>query len=361
MMAASQRSQQEAFHELMRASRDKANDAMFANIKSYDGKDRQIFEGWINEINQACQVSNHDFRTEIIKKLTGMVRQVVMACRNLSDDALLAKLRSCFLDATTINEAREELRNMRQKENKSITVYTYRWEQTLMRSSGICPEDETRPHIIKDFVTSPKRNIRNKIANRWAEMRNPPRTIQDAFKLAHDVELQLQVADSFKLELTNSFHSMEVNEMSADETSGDKFEINEMSRGKTWGNNSNYKHSNYSNNHNFNSRPQYNKPQDSKHGRPWGQRGKDSKITLTQESAHFVPTEFSDNFFKQIDLAMKMKWEELKKQGKSSTQVNKITEGDMIQAFGVMEDQMQKAAEILGKNERAKNSGNLSV
>ena len=37
MMAASQRSQQEAFHQLMRASRDKANDTMFANIKSYDG------------------------------------------------------------------------------------------------------------------------------------------------------------------------------------------------------------------------------------------------------------------------------------------------------------------------------------
>ena len=38
MMAASQRSQQEAFHELTRASRDKANDAMFANIKSNGGK-----------------------------------------------------------------------------------------------------------------------------------------------------------------------------------------------------------------------------------------------------------------------------------------------------------------------------------
>ena len=37
----------------------------------------------------------------------------MMACRNLSDDALLAKLRGCFLDAPTMNEAREELRNMR--------------------------------------------------------------------------------------------------------------------------------------------------------------------------------------------------------------------------------------------------------
>ena len=91
---------------------------MFANIKSYDSKDRHLFKDWIDEINQACWVSEHDFRTEIIKKLTGAVRQVVMSCRNLSDDALLAKLRSSFSDAPTMNEAREELRNMRQKEHK---------------------------------------------------------------------------------------------------------------------------------------------------------------------------------------------------------------------------------------------------
>ena len=126
-MAASQRSQQEAFYKMTRTSRDKANDAMFANIKSYDSKDRHLFEDWIDEIDQACQVSEHDFRTEIIKKSTGAVRQVVMSCRNLSDDALLVKLRSSFSVAPTMNEAREELRNMRHKEHESITVYTYRW------------------------------------------------------------------------------------------------------------------------------------------------------------------------------------------------------------------------------------------
>ena len=182
MIAASQRSQQEAFHELMRASRDKANDTMFANIRSYDGKDRQLFKDWIDEIDQACWVSERDLRTEIIKKLTGVVRQLVMSCRNLSDDTLPTKLRSCFSVVPTMNEAREELRNLRQKEHKSITVYTYRWGQALLRSSGIHPEDERHPHVIKDFVTSLKKNIKNKIANRWAEMRNPPRTIQDAFK-----------------------------------------------------------------------------------------------------------------------------------------------------------------------------------
>ena len=95
--------------------------------------------------------------------------------------------------------------------------------------------------MIKDFITSLKKNIRNKIAKRSAEMKNPPWTVQEAFKLADKVESQLHVADSFKLELSNNFSPVEVNEMSEGETSGNEFEVNEMSRDKRWGNNSNYK------------------------------------------------------------------------------------------------------------------------
>ena len=73
MMAASQRSQQEAFQELTRASRDKVNDAMFTSIKNFDGTNRQAFEDWINEINQACRASDRDFRTELFKKSAGAV------------------------------------------------------------------------------------------------------------------------------------------------------------------------------------------------------------------------------------------------------------------------------------------------
>ena len=152
MMAVSQRSQQEALQELTRASKDKANDAMFASIKVFDGKNRQAFKDWINKINQACRVSDHDFRTEIFKKSTGAVQQVVLSCDDLADDVLLAKLRSCFSYAPTINEARQELRNMRQLEHKSISVYTYRWGRALYRSLGIRPENKRHPHVIKDFI-----------------------------------------------------------------------------------------------------------------------------------------------------------------------------------------------------------------
>ena len=62
MMAASQRSQQEAFQELTRASKDKANDVMFVSIKVFNGKNRQVFEDWIDEIDQACRVNDQGFQ-----------------------------------------------------------------------------------------------------------------------------------------------------------------------------------------------------------------------------------------------------------------------------------------------------------
>ena len=194
-------------------------------------------------------------------------------------------------------------------------------------------------------------------------MRQLPSTVQKAFKLVSDVEKQLQVADSFKLEFS-SFPPVKVNEISVEESSGDELEVNEMSRGKKWGNNNNnynQKHSNFTNGHSFGNRPQHDKPQGSRQGKQWGQKSKDSKITLTQESAHFIPTEFSSSFFKQFDLAMKLKWEELRKQERNSKEVNEITEGDLIQAFSVTEDQIEKAAAMLGRNKKTEKSGNSSA
>ena len=112
MMAASQRSQHEAFQELVRVSKDKSNDSMFTAIKTFDGTNRQIFEDWIDKVNQACRASNRGFRTKLFKISAGAVRQVILSCDNFSDDELVTKLRSYSSHAPTMNEAREDLRNM---------------------------------------------------------------------------------------------------------------------------------------------------------------------------------------------------------------------------------------------------------
>ena len=82
---------------------------------------------------------------------------------------------------------------------------------------------------------------------------------------------------------------------------------------------------------------------------------------MTEESAHYVPTELSSSFFRQFNLAMKLKREELRKQERNSNQVNKITKGDLIQAFAVTEDQREKAATISSRSKRTEKSENSSV
>ena len=72
------------------------------------------------------------------------------------------------------------------------------------------------------------------------------------------MEKQLQVADSFKLDFP-AYPSRELNEMSAEEMSGDEQEVNEIARNKRWVNNSgtfNQKCSNFNNNRNSSYRHQ---------------------------------------------------------------------------------------------------------
>ena len=122
-----------------------------------------------------------------------------------------------------------------------------------------------------------------------------------------------------------------------------------MSRGKRW-NNNNYKKSGYNNNRNLSNKTRHNnKTQETKSGNKWECKERDAKITLLQESSHFIPAKFGESFFRQFDVAMQLKKEELKNQGKIDTEVSEITEDDMISTFGVTKDHMLKTAEILGK------------
>ena len=184
-------------------------------------------------------------------------------------------------------------------------------------------------------------------------MRHPPNTVERAFELASDMEKQLQVTDSFKLDFP-AYPSRELNEMSAEETSGDEQEINEISRNRKWVSSSssyNQKCQILTTIEGNSYRYQQQWPQEGKQTKQWMQKPKDSKITLTQESDHYIPAQFSSDFFKKFDLAMKLKRDELKEQKGKSRQVNEITENNFMQAFGVTEDQMDKAASMLERSE----------
>ena len=111
-------------------------------------------------------------------------------------------------------------------------VYSSRYGRTLLRSTGACPEDERHSHVTKDFIFSLQCGVRNKIAKKWSELKNPHHIVQDALDLAVRMEVQMQVTDSFKLEFSGSYISPDVNETNMANFSTQDLEVSKVSSGK---------------------------------------------------------------------------------------------------------------------------------
>ena len=125
IFAAQQKSQLDVYQELTRSNKEKEHDALFTSIPVFDG-DRTQCEQWLDDMDQATRISGRDLRTELIKKSTGVVRQVIMMAHpDASDDNLINIIREDFSDAPTMNEVREELLHMRQnRKNKCVFTFT---------------------------------------------------------------------------------------------------------------------------------------------------------------------------------------------------------------------------------------------
>ena len=126
IFAAQQKSQIDVYQELTRSNKEKEHDTLFTLIPVFDG-DRTQCEQWLDNMDQVTRISGRDLRTELIKKSTGVVRQVIMMAHpDASDDNLINMIREDFSDAPTMNEAQEELLHMHQKPEEQMRVYVYR-------------------------------------------------------------------------------------------------------------------------------------------------------------------------------------------------------------------------------------------
>ena len=105
IFAAQQKSQIDIYQELTRSNKEKEHDTLFTSIPVFDGDHTQC-EQWLDDMDQATRISGRDLRTELIKKSTGVVRQVIMMAHpDASDDDLINIIREDFSDAPTMNEA----------------------------------------------------------------------------------------------------------------------------------------------------------------------------------------------------------------------------------------------------------------
>ena len=370
IFAAQQKSQIEVYQELTRSNKEKEHDALFTSIPVFDG-DRAQCEQWLDDMDQATRISGRDLRTELIKKSTGVVRQVIMMAHpDASDDDLINIVREDFSDAPTMNEAREELLHMRQKPEEQMRIYVYRYGCMHQRSSGIRAAEETHQHVIQDFIKSLKPKIKNKFANKFAEGRFQPRTLDHAFSLALDLEKKIQIADSFRDDIMDSRTPATVNEVQShplDEIRA----INEIS--------SNYSSRNKNSKGNYNGKPWHqrgdskswqnrdNRNWQNKDSRSWQNKDKkswqgdnknksdkprDTCFTLSQDQKFFVPADCDENTFQIICTLVKAQIDKAKQSGGNSKEINEISKDTLVNLLNISDETYDAAQSAVQQAEK---------
>ena len=112
---ARQQSQMDAYKEMTCSNQAREDDNLFAGIQVYDGEDPTHFEGWLDAVEQACNMTDRNLRKELMKKLTGAIRETLsMMNPYWTDDDVISKLRQDFSSMSTMNRAREELKDLKQ-------------------------------------------------------------------------------------------------------------------------------------------------------------------------------------------------------------------------------------------------------
>ena len=71
--------------------------------------------------------------------------------------------------------------------------------------------------------------------------------------------------------------------------------------------------------------------------------------------SHFIPARFGESFFKEFDLAMQLKRQDLKMEGKVAAEVSEVMEEDITNTFSRTKDHMMETAKMMGAEGNTKN------
>ena len=292
-----QQSQMDAYREMTHSNQAREDDALFAGIEVYDGEDPSRFEGWLDAVEQACNMTDRNLHKELMKKSTGAIRETLLMMNAAwTDDDIISKLRQDFSLMSTMNRAREELKDLKQLPGQPISSYMYKYGRIHFLATGNQAHNERYPTAIMEFIESLNPKLMRALAKKHADPRTRPQMLQQAFNMAEEASRRILETESFKRSSTVRF-SGSVNNIYQHES-----EVNEVSQGRY--NNNNYKGGYNKNNYkgkseyygkkdwNKNTKGSYQKKDDKKES-----KDKDVYLTLTKDVKFCCPAGFDENIF----------------------------------------------------------------
>ena len=188
VMKVSQEAQAVAYKEMTKTNKMRDDGALLHSIEVYDGSTPTKFEKWIDSINQATCITGRDLRKELLKKSDGVVRNtLLMMDERWTDDDIIVKLHQDFSSLSTMNRAREELKNLYQEPGEPITVCIYKYGQMHYLSTGIRAHRETHPFAITGFITALEPKLNKMVGRKYAKARENLTLLKLFFRWQNDV------------------------------------------------------------------------------------------------------------------------------------------------------------------------------
>ena len=223
--------------------------------------------------------------------------------------------------------------------------------------------------MIQDFIKLLKPKIKSKFANKFAEGRFQPRTLDHAFSLALDLEKKIQIANSFRDDIMDSRTPAMVNEVQShplDETRA----INEISfsssyrnnnskgnyNGKPWhqkGDNRSWQNRDNKHWQNKDNKSWQNKDKKSwQHNKSKGDKPHDTCFTLSQDQKFFVPADCDENVFQIICTLVKVQIDKAKQSGGNTKEINEISKDTLVNLLNISDETYDAAQSAVQQAEK---------
>ena len=197
---------------------------------------------------------------------------------------------------STMNRAREELKDLKQLPGQPISSYMYKYGRIHFLATGNQACNERYPTAIMEFIESLNPKLMRALAKKHADPRTRPQMLQQTFNMAEEASRRILETESFERSSTVRFSGAVNNIYQC------KSEVNEVSRGRY--NNNNYKggynKGNYKGKNNYygkkdwnkNTKGSYQKKDDKKES-----KDKDVYLTLTKDVKFRCLAGFNENIF----------------------------------------------------------------
>ena len=206
IILAGQQSQMDACREMTHSSQAREDDALFAGINVYDGEDPLKFEGWLDAVEQACNMTDRNLHKELMKKSSGAIRETLSMMNTAwTDDDIISKLRQDFSLMSTMNRAREELKDLKQLPGQPISSYMYKYGRIHFLATGNQAHNERYPTAIMEFIESLNPKLMRALVKKHTDLRMRPQTLQQAFNMAEEASRRILETESFERSSTVRF------------------------------------------------------------------------------------------------------------------------------------------------------------